>query len=146
MAMTRHGIHHHSVRILGARRNEVPAALSLSSASIFFIKPVFSKRASSPTKQGEIMGMGIPIICNSGIGDTDAVIEQYGCGAIVDLSDPQSALRVIADMNGLLSIPSERIRKGAREFYSLESGIAKYEGIYRALTGIIFSGGGTAPP
>lgn len=145
-AMAVHGIHRDSVRILSARRNEVPAALSLSDAAIFFIKPVFSKRASSPTKQGEIMGMGIPIICNSGIGDTDSVIERYGCGAIVDLSDPQSARNVIADMNSVLSIPPEKIRQGAYEFYSLESGVARYETIYRDLTGINVTGGDTALP
>ncbi|OFY93460.1 MAG: hypothetical protein A3K10_17920, partial [Bacteroidetes bacterium RIFCSPLOWO2_12_FULL_31_6] len=63
------GIEASKIVIYSANRNEVPLLLSLSHLSIFFIKPVYSKKASSPTKQGEIMGMGIPLICNDGVGD-----------------------------------------------------------------------------
>jgi len=43
----------------------------LSNASLFFIKPVWSKKASSPTKLAELMGLGIPVFSNSGVGDVD---------------------------------------------------------------------------
>ena len=59
--------------ITPAPHKQVPTYLALSNCSIFFIKPVFSKSASSPTKQGEIMGMGLPHICNSGVGDVDSI-------------------------------------------------------------------------
>ena len=39
--------------------------------------------SSSPTKQGELMGMGIPIICNSGVGDVDLIVEKYQSGYVV---------------------------------------------------------------
>src|SRR5438552_13503857 len=63
------GIAADDIRIQSASRNEVTLYLSVSDWSIFFIKDVYSKKASSPTKQAEIMAMGIPIICND-IGDT----------------------------------------------------------------------------
>lgn len=121
------------LRILSARRNEVPAALSLSDVSIFFIKPTFSKKASSPTKQGEIMGMGIPIICNSGVGDTDLVIEKYGAGIVIDLAKPKALQHAVEQIENLKNINPENIIKGAQEFYSLKSGIEKYATIYRRL-------------
>ena len=40
-----------------ANREELPSFLSLSNLSIFFIKPTFSKYASSPTKLGELLSM-----------------------------------------------------------------------------------------
>jgi hypothetical protein len=50
--------------------------ISLFDTSIFFIRPTYSKKASSPTKQGEIMAMGIPLICNYGVGDTDEIVKK----------------------------------------------------------------------
>ena len=52
------------VLVKKASRVQVPALLSLSNYSIFFIKPCYSKQSSSPTKHGEIMAMGIPVITN----------------------------------------------------------------------------------
>lgn len=54
---------------VAAERRDVPALMSMMTASLFFILPAFSKKASSPTKQGELMAMGVPVICNDGVGD-----------------------------------------------------------------------------
>lgn len=120
-----------ALRFFSAKRSEVPAALSLSDISIFFIKSAFSKKASSPTKQGEIMGMGIPVICNSGIGDTDYVIANYGCGITINISDENAIGSAIKKYDMLKSIPSATIIAGAADFYSLDSGVAKYLAIYK---------------
>ncbi|MBL0130307.1 MAG: hypothetical protein IPP43_03585 [Chitinophagaceae bacterium] len=47
---------------------QLPLYLTLSDYSVFFIRPVYSKIASSPTKHAELMGMGVRF-CND-IGDT----------------------------------------------------------------------------
>lgn len=130
---TSKGIPESSLRFFAARRNEVPLALSLSDVSLFFIKPVYSKKASSPTKQGEIMGMGIPVICNSGVGDTDMVVEKYGSGISINLSQPDAMKNAVLQFDKLKQIPDEKIIQGARDFYSLESGTKKYLDIYRKL-------------
>jgi hypothetical protein len=46
--------------ITEATRVEVPALIKASDINISFIKPVFSKISSSPTKLGEVLSMGIP--------------------------------------------------------------------------------------
>ena len=122
-----------NLRHIAARRSEVPAALSLSDTSMFFIRPTFSKRASSPTKQGEIMGMGIPLICNKGIGDTDHVVERYGTGIIVDLENKASMQSAVDNYESLALIPKSQIIQGAMEFYSLTSGVEKYLSVYKTL-------------
>ena len=63
------GISKEACIISSSPRKKVPTYLALSDWAIFFIQPLFSKAGSSPTKQGEIMGMEIPLICNSGVGD-----------------------------------------------------------------------------
>ena len=122
-----------NLRHIAARRNEVPVALSLSHTALFFIRPTFSKKASSPTKQGEIMGMGIPLICNAGIGDTDHVVERYGSGFSIDVTNSASMQQAVDNYDELGKIPKTKIMQGATEFYSLVSGVNKYLNVYKNL-------------
>lgn len=122
-------IAHQDIIITSCLHSQMPRYISIFNQSIFFIRPSFSKKASSPTKQGEIMAMGVPIICNSGIGDTDLIVEKYRAGKSISNFDKinyQNALS-IDDFK-----QSETI-KGAVEYFSLESGASKYESIYRSI-------------
>jgi glycosyltransferase involved in cell wall biosynthesis len=62
---------------------DVPRYLRAADLSLSFIKPCYSKLASSPTKIAEALASGLPIISNDGIGDLDAMIEGDKVGAIV---------------------------------------------------------------
>lgn len=127
----RYHIPEKNIRTAEAGREDVPAYISISSASVFFIKPVFSKKASSPTKQGEIMGMGVPIVCNSGIGDTDMVIKEYNAGWVTSDFSDESFDKVIDEMSAPLN--RESIIRGAIEFYSLQEGVRRYRDVYNQL-------------
>ncbi len=107
----------------------VPTYLALSSVSIFFIKPVFSKKASSPTKQGEIMGMGIPYVCNTGVGDVDEIMKDTQSGVAVEEFNTVAYNRAI---NTLLQTKTDQqtILKGASKYYSLMEGVKKYYSVY----------------
>lgn len=120
--------------IRSATYTEVPLYLSLSNLSLFFIKPCFSKSASSPTKMGELMAMEIPVVCNSGIGDTDELIHKMKNGIAIDkFSEPeyQNAIATIEH----LKLPAKEIRKCAEDLFSLREGIKKYQLVYAALRG-----------
>lgn len=116
-----------------ASRVEVPLYLSISDLALFFIRPTFSKSASSPTKQGEIMGMGIPLICNSGVGDTDKIVEDSGCGTIVSRFDHEEYAAALSKLDDILTIDRAMIRAGSEKYYSLENGIKKYLFVYKSL-------------
>ena len=126
------GIPKEKVRVLYAGRNELPDYISLSACSIFFIRPTYSKIASSPTKHAELMGMGIPVICND-IGDTGKIIEESGTGMIVRQFNEQEYERVINSIEELLRIPREKIRDAAMRYFDLESGAGDYLKIYRRI-------------
>jgi glycosyltransferase involved in cell wall biosynthesis len=113
--------------IVKAGRKEVPAMVSLFNYGIFFIKPSYSKMASSPTKQGEIMAMGIPVICNAGVGDTGEIINKYHSGLLVEDFDFSKSLPYILQQN---QFDEDKIRAGAVDFFSLEKGIDKYYDVY----------------
>jgi glycosyltransferase involved in cell wall biosynthesis len=122
-----------SITVAEASRNQIPVYLKLSNISIFFIKPVFSKRASSPTKQGEVMSMGIPIICNADVGDTDKIIRETGTGYVIKNFNDTDYDEAIDDIENLIKIPGERIIQTAEKYYSLEKGIEKYDKIYKTV-------------
>jgi glycosyltransferase involved in cell wall biosynthesis len=115
-----------------AARSEVPVLLSFSNYSLFFIKPCYSKLSSSPTKHGEIMAMGIPVITNSGVGDVKEIVQQYKAGFVLEDFLPTSFDKVIEQLKTSI-FDREQIQKGAREFYALEKAVEKYIFIYNEI-------------
>jgi glycosyltransferase involved in cell wall biosynthesis len=116
-----------------ARRHEVPVLLSFSSYSIFFIKPCFSKLSSSPTKHGEIMAMGIPVITNAGVGDVEEIVKKYQAGFVLQDFSAESFNEITDKINNGCTFDKEAIRAGAKDFYALEIAIARYKNMYEAI-------------
>lgn len=117
---------------ISAPHDLVPTYLALSTVSIFFIKPVFSKKASSPTKHGEIMGMGIPFICNSGVGDMDEITSEIKGGYLVKKLSTDAYRKAV---NELLSgkRDSSHLEIAAEKYYSLHEGVDRYFMVYQNL-------------
>lgn len=112
-----------------ADRKEVPSYISLFDASIFFVQQTFSKIASSPTKLGELMAMGIPIICNAKIGDLDTIIDKYEAGIVVENFEKENLQKAVERLVNDEFFPAI-IQNGARAYYNLNDGIEKYHDIY----------------
>jgi len=123
------GISDEDIFIIKAQRNEVPLLASLSNSSIFFIKPSYSKKASSPTKQGELMALGIPIICNDGVGDTSSIVKKYESGIVIDAFNINNYEKAIEDLVSM-KFEKAKIRAGAMDYFSLEKGVEKYANVY----------------
>jgi glycosyltransferase involved in cell wall biosynthesis len=114
-------------------RHEVPLLLSLSNYSIFFIKPCYSKIASSPTKHGEIMAMGIPVITNKGVGDVEEILNKYQSGFLVNDFSDSSYDKVINEISQGHSFNTARIREGAHDFYNVEIAVSRYLKVYNKI-------------
>lgn len=116
-----------------ASRHEVPVLLSFSSYSLFFIKPCYSKISSSPTKHGEIMAMGIPVITNSGVGDVETIVKKYDAGFVLNDFSDESFNKVVNEMAAGKSFNHTAIREGAKEFYALDTAIDRYRKVYEQI-------------
>jgi glycosyltransferase involved in cell wall biosynthesis len=116
-----------------AERKEVPQLLATCHMSIFFIKPSYSKKASSPTKMGEILSMGIPVVCNSGVGDTNYLFSTYTPGILIDQLDDENYDKAIASIDEAAQIAPQRLRNVALAYFALEKGINLYHQIYQKL-------------
>ena len=118
-----------------ANRNELPALLSVSDATVYFITPSFSKIASSPTKKAELLCMGIPTICNDGVGDTSKIMEENKSGFVCrnfDTAEYNNAIEfLITSLNNVNE--KSRLRSIGQKEFSLASGIEKYYLAYQRL-------------
>jgi len=132
-AARKSGLPENKLTIKNAKRNEVPTLLSFSKYSVFFIKPCFSKQSSSPTKHGEIMAMGIPVITNAGVGDVANIVTESHSGLVLrELNEKE--FQVAADKVAEETIFDKSIiRNGAIKYYNLDRAIKKYAEIYQAI-------------
>jgi glycosyltransferase involved in cell wall biosynthesis len=128
---TRLGIAERKFIFRKAERKEVPLLLKISLFSLFFVRPSFSKKASSPTKMGEILSMGIPVVCNGGIGDIDYLYREYPFGYKVERLEEETFKRIVYSIEDLLALPSSQLRKAALEYFDLQKGVESYVEVYR---------------
>jgi glycosyltransferase involved in cell wall biosynthesis len=126
------GISEDEIVVRPASREEVPRFLAAADLGISFIKPVFSKTASSPTKMGEMLAVGLPIITNAGIGDVAEVVEETACGAAIHTFDCQSYAQALDEIERCPTSAVDR-REGATAIYDVNLGIDTYDGLYREL-------------
>ena len=131
---TDRGLGSEDLRIVSAKREEVPQWLSLSDETLFFIRPTFSKRASSPTKMGEALSMGIPVICNDGIGDCTEILQTGEAGFIVKSFTRESYQKMAGVLLSRAKPEPGRIRAVAKERLDLKMGVSLYERIYSMMT------------
>lgn len=127
------GISRKNIRVIAAERNDLPALLSLIDLSVFFIKPAFSKKASSPTKQAELMAMGIPVICNDGVGDTTEIVSEYHSGYVIPELTAEAMEKAVMTIPGLMQLEKQKLTNGACAYFSLEKGVEKLDQIYRKI-------------
>jgi glycosyltransferase involved in cell wall biosynthesis len=117
--------------IMQASRKEVPVVIKASDVNISFIKPVYSKISSSPTKLGEVLSMGIPVICNSGVGDVKEIVESTDSGIVIDDFNDREYQKAVDAIPALLQKSPGSIRSASQKIYDLEQGIALYLKSYR---------------
>ena len=126
------GITGNQLVITYSDRKRLPLFMALTNFSIFFIRNSFSKMASSPTKHAELMGMGIPVVCND-IGDTGNIVRETKTGIVVKEFDKISLEAAVKEIPQLEHLNKEHIRDCAARFFDLEVGAGKYLELYKAM-------------
>jgi glycosyltransferase involved in cell wall biosynthesis len=102
-------------------RDQVPLYCSIANAAIFFIRPSFSKMASSATKMGEVMAMRLPVITNEGWGD----VVQF-CSLTRGIFLNHSSLTTLPAKN-------DKIRDFVMQYLSLQVATESYVKVYRSI-------------
>lgn len=128
----KHQLAKDDIRVVKAQRTEVPYYLSLSQFSLFFIKPTYSKKSSSPTKLAEIMAMGVPVICNNNVGDVEQQVLAAKAGVVIHSFENTSYARSIDLLKNDFEkvYQKDRSLKYVKEHFSLANGVHLYSEIY----------------
>ena len=132
------GLRDEDFRVGGVPAAEVPRYLRRARLGLSFRKPTFSQIAASPTKIPEYLAAGLPVVSNSGIGDTDLLLASERVGVLVReftreeyARAAREALRLAAE-SGI----SGRCESAARRHFDLAAvGGALYSEVYRRLGG-----------
>ena len=127
------GILPECIIVKSAKREDVPNYISCLDIGLFFIKPLYSKKGSSPTKLAELLAGGIPIITNTGVGDVDELILRTNCGILVS-SFNKEEYKDAMDKIQTLNTGKQYYRNIALTNFSLKKGIESYSMIYDYLT------------
>lgn len=135
-AILRKNISSHEFTLVAKDYRDMHSFIASADAAIMFIKPVYSKIASCPTKFAECLACGLPIIINSRIGDTQELISQNRVGVVIDGFAQGHYRRAVEDLLALKADSglAHRCRSVAQKNFSLEYGVEKYLEVYRNLS------------
>lgn len=130
-----HGLRMDSIKLISADFDQIPAFINQMDAGIFFIKPLFSKQASAPTKLAEFLGCGVPCLSNHGIGDMSEIFENYKVGIAIDNFSEMECKRGVDELLKLTKAEniSNICTLAAEKVFSLQTGVQSYKEIYETL-------------
>jgi glycosyltransferase involved in cell wall biosynthesis len=137
--MRARGLGERQYSVRAAQTEEVAQYLSAADAGLAFIKPCFSKLASSPTKTAEYLACGLPVVLNAGVGDSDSLVTRERVGALVrrfTADDYRRAAREIAAMLSRREEARRHAREAAERLFDVRRvGLERYSRLYEKVLG-----------
>lgn len=121
---------------IGPRPSEnMPDAVCGQDLSVMFFTDGLSKLGSAPTRLAEVLGCGLPVVANEGVGDVADIVRKNNVGVIVDGESIQHMETAFAALQTLMQDPDlpKRCRATAEAVFSLEAGTEAYREIYASI-------------
>lgn len=115
--------------------DEMPDAVRGHDLSVMFFTDGLSKKGSAPTRLAEVLGCGLPVVANEGVGDVADIVRKHNVGVIVGGASKDQMEAAFKALQTLMQDPELplRCRKAAEEVFSLEAGTAAYARLYDRL-------------
>ena len=111
--------------------DEIPKYLTRVNISIFFIKNSKARLGTFPIKFAESLASGIPIICNTGIGDLTEHFNKFDLGRCIDLENNCIINNTILKISDLEKINKKKIFEYAKTNFSIKIAYDKYKQLYK---------------
>lgn len=119
-----------------APQDRLPDFLSIADAGFVFRRTSPTAIAASPTKFGEYLACGLPVISTPHIGDLDDIINSNEIGIVLNGYEKSDYIQAVTKLLVLLKEKAalkKRCRKTAEAIYSLDRGVGIYKDIYERL-------------
>ena len=99
---------------------------------MFYAGGEVSELGRSPTRLAEILGCGLPVVANEGVGDVARIIRDYRVGVLATGASTAEMEAAWDELQDLLADPdlAARCRQAAEEVFSLGAGTAAYSSLY----------------
>ncbi len=125
------------VAVRAVDHERVPDELATATATFALIRPSPSKVASAPTKFGESLAVGAPLLVNPGVGDVAELVRGEGVGVVVDPDHTETYGRTLDALLALAGRPGirERCRAVAERYLDLEDAADRYQAAYGDVMG-----------
>ncbi|GLK69710.1 glycosyltransferase [Hansschlegelia plantiphila] len=135
-SIRRAGVDAETIEVVSAEHSRVPELVSRMDLAAAFYKPTFSAAGRAPTKLAEYLGCGVPCVGNSGVGDVAGLLRSRRVGVVMDGFDRESMQGAAVAAVALTREPDirERCARAAKDLFSLETGVERYDAIYRQLS------------
>ena len=113
----------------------MPTHLKNITFGAFFPKKGFYLNGYFPTKLGEFLACGRPLICGQVNEDVERIIKVNKVGVVVNLDDDVSLDRIIEKFLEICTSAniSERCRKVAEKYFSARQGASDYGSLYKEI-------------
>lgn len=113
-----------------AEHGGVPDWLAAADLAIGLRAPCFSSLGASPTKLGEYLACGLPVVVNRGVGDSGAIVERLEAGLVLrDMSDAEFD-RALGQLDRVLALDAAALRARSREVHEMPVALRAYEAVY----------------
>jgi glycosyltransferase involved in cell wall biosynthesis len=123
--------------VLAVASADVPSYLAAADIGLAFIKRCVSKLASSPTKNGEYLACGLPLVINAGIGDSDALINDWKAGVLIEEFTDEAFAEAGCEVDAAVREPAARkhARSVAEQVFDLKIAGERYAALYERVLG-----------
>lgn len=119
---------------IGPRAPEkMPEAVRAHDLSImFYAGGEVSELGRSPTRMAEVLGCGLPVVANAGVGDVATIICEWRVGILVEGPEPSQISAALDALDELQNDPElpDRCRRTAEAIFSLDAGTEAYRALY----------------
>ena len=122
-----------SIRIRSASRENVPRYINIMDMMAMFCVPSYARIAACPTKMGESLACGVPIISNEGIGDVSEIISKVRGGIMLHDTSSCSIAYGIKEIQKRNFLSGNELRESSEDIFSLDLGIEKYAKVYESI-------------
>lgn len=132
---SQYGIESSKLEIISSSPDDISNNIANMKAGLLYFTAGISKLGSAPTRMGEFLACGIPVIGNRGVGDMADLIERYDVGVVIEDGSQESIDRALGNLDILYQDKSlaTRCRSVAEAYFSADSGAEKYRKIYHQL-------------
>ena len=114
---------------------EMPGRVAAAHAGLCVLRPLASSVAAAPTKIGEFLACGRPVVVDAAIGDLPPLLRQAACGVVVDDTSDEGLDRAASALIELIADPETpgRCRRFAETHFDLDAAVDALVELYRTV-------------